>query len=105
MHLSWGMGATRRDVDLAPLPRRVRVRTSERRIAFLLGRAARDWKGKAERKKKTRARGSKNMAECSLRLDLKRVYQSEVVDCWISLWSRLVNYSAMIRDVERCSVE
>lgn len=64
------MGATRRDVVFAPLPRRVRVRTSERRIAFLFGRAARDWKGKTERRKTTRARGSENMAEnFSLRLD------------------------------------
>jgi hypothetical protein len=51
------------------------VRTSERRIAFLLGRAARDWKGKMERRKTARARGSKNMAaDFTLRLDLNRVY-------------------------------
>lgn len=45
MHLSWGTGATRREAVFAPLPRRVRVRTLERRIAFL-GWAARERKGR-----------------------------------------------------------
>lgn len=99
MHLSCGTGATRRDVVFAPLPRRVRVRTSERRIAFLLGRAARDWEGKAERKKRARARGSKNMLSCDGRfeelIDLKLLICLErpfvlqghgAMCCWMLGW-------------------
>lgn len=106
MHLSCGTGATRRDVVFAPLPRRVRVRTSERRIAFLLGRAARDWKGKTERRKKARARGSKNMAadfSVFVAINLKRVYRLEVFDCWISVWSGIVYYKVMAQCADRRS--